>query len=220
MPTAVSTDMSVLDEAVTETPGAAQPARVPSRGREARRSDLRLLLASARVLGRAALGLAVGVALAAFLFLAVGPRVLGYQTSTMLTGSMAPMINSGDVVVSVRTPTSQLKVGDVLTYHIPVGDQRVETHRVIEVTRPGDGTTLVRTRGDANNGLDPWTAVITDNAVYTTAAVVPHLGDAIRFLRQGGVSTALMYAAAAAFVAVALHSIWRREARPARTESG
>ena len=177
----------------------------------------RLLGPAARLLGRAALGLAVGVALAAFLFLAVGPRVLGYQTSTMLTGSMAPMINPGDVVVSVRTPTTQLKAGDVLTYHIPVGDQRVETHRVIEVTRPGDGATLVRTQGDANNGPDPWTAVITDDAVYTTAAVVPHLGDAIRVLRQGGASTGLMYASVAAFLVVALHAVWGRKTAPAPT---
>ncbi|HKU35347.1 MAG TPA: S26 family signal peptidase, partial [Paenarthrobacter sp.] len=36
----------------------------------------------------------------AFVFLAIGPRLLGYQTSTMLTGSMAPLINPGDVVVT------------------------------------------------------------------------------------------------------------------------
>ena len=198
-----------------ETPGPATPARGPSRGRAERRvmpASVGILGRTAGILGRAVLGLALAAALAAFLFLAVGPRVLGYQTSTMLTGSMAPLINPGDVVVSVRTPTSQLEVGDVLTYHIPVDDRRVETHRVIEVARPGDGTTLVRTQGDANNGPDPWTAVITDDAVYTTVAVVPHLGDAIRFLRQGGASTVLMYTSAAALVAVVLHSIWRRPA--------
>src|SRR6476646_6583750 len=36
-------------------------------------------------------------AAAAFLLLAIGPRVLGYRTATMLTGSMSPGINPGDV---------------------------------------------------------------------------------------------------------------------------
>ena len=37
------------------------------------------------------------VAVAAFAGLAVGPHVFGYRTMTMLTGSMAPKINPGDV---------------------------------------------------------------------------------------------------------------------------
>ncbi|WP_441412993.1 hypothetical protein [Arthrobacter sp. 2MCAF14] len=51
-------------------------------------------------------------AIATLLFLAVGPRILGYQTSTMLAGSMSPLINPGDVVVTVPVPVKDLKVGD------------------------------------------------------------------------------------------------------------
>ena len=51
--------------------------------------------------GRAVLTLTLVIAALLFLFLAVGPRFLNYQTSTMLTGSMSPGINPGDVVVSV-----------------------------------------------------------------------------------------------------------------------
>ena len=51
--------------------------------------------------GRAAVTILLIVAALVFLFLAVGPRFLNYQTSTMLTGSMSPGINPGDVVVSV-----------------------------------------------------------------------------------------------------------------------
>jgi signal peptidase len=150
------------------------------------------------------------VAAAAFLFLAVGPRFLGYQTSTMLTGSMAPLINPGDVVVSTEVPTAQLKVGDIITYRIPVDDHRVETHRVIEVTRTAAGATEIRTKGDANNGADPWTAVVTDNSVYTTSAVIPHLGDAIRALRSPGARSVLVIGAPVLLLAIALPSIWRR----------
>ncbi len=40
-------------------------------------------------------------AAAAFLLLAIGPHVFGYRTATMLTVSMSPGINPGDVVVTV-----------------------------------------------------------------------------------------------------------------------
>lgn len=150
------------------------------------------------------------LAAAAFLFLAVGPRVLGYQTSTMLTGSMSPMINPGDVVVSVPTNVTDLKVGDVITYHIPVEDQRVETHRIIEITRIPEGATSIRTKGDANNGADPWTATLAEDQAYTTAAVIPHLGEAIRALRSPVVGKVLLNGAPAALVVVLLSSIWAR----------
>ncbi|NUP75818.1 MAG: signal peptidase I [Sinomonas sp.] len=163
-----------------------------------------------QTLSRVLLGLILATATAAFLFLAVGPRFLGYQTSTMLTGSMAPLINPGDVVVGVKTPTSALKVGDIITYRIPVDDQRVETHRVATLTRTPGGATVITTKGDANNGADPWTAVITDDTVYTTAAVVPHLGDAIRALRSPEVRSVLLFGAPAILVTMLLVSIWRR----------
>ena len=90
-----------------------------------------------RVAGTVVKGIGVGMLVLAavvFLFLAIGPRIFGYQTSTMLTGSMAPLINPGDVVVTVPTSITDIKVGDVITYHIPVEDQRVETHRITEIT--------------------------------------------------------------------------------------
>ena len=42
----------------------------------------------------------VVVAALAFAVLAVGPHVLDYRTMTMLTGSMSPQIDPGDVVIS------------------------------------------------------------------------------------------------------------------------
>jgi signal peptidase I len=151
------------------------------------------------------------LAVAAFLFLALGPRLLGYQTSTMLTGSMAPLINPGDVVVSVPVDVAELAVGDIITYHIPVEDQRVETHRIVDISTTADGSTTVQTKGDANNGVDPWTATLQGSTVYRHVAIIPHLGALIRTLRQPIVLHVLMYGAPAVLVAGLLASIWRRE---------
>jgi signal peptidase I len=160
----------------------------------------------------------VVVAVAAFLFLAVGPRVFGYQTSTMLTGSMSPLINPGDVVVTVPTPVGDIRVGDIITYHIPVEDQRVETHRITEILTNQDGTRAVRTKGDANEDADPWLATLQGTTVDKHVLTVPYLGQAIRALRQPLILNSLMYGAPAVLVAGLLASIWRKE--PDRAADG
>lgn len=162
-----------------------------------------------RILVRVVTAALMAVAVTAFLFLAVGPRFLGYQTSTMLTGSMAPLINPGDVVVSVPTPVSSLKTGDIITYKIPVEDQRVETHRIVELKRNSNGTT-VRTKGDANNGADPWQATIQGDTVDVHAATVPYLGTVIRSLREPAALIVLTYVAPGILVLMLLARIWRK----------
>ncbi|WP_461186765.1 signal peptidase I [Arthrobacter sp. Z4-13] len=154
---------------------------------------------------------------AAFLALAIGPRLLGYQTSTMLTGSMAPLINPGDVVVTKPVPVGEIAVGDIITYSIRVEDHRIETHRITELIANPDGTTAVRTKGDANNGADPWTATIDGAKVDRHMATVPYVGSAIRALRQPIVLNVLMYGAPAVLVVSMLANIWRK--RPETEES-
>jgi signal peptidase len=168
-----------------------------------------------RVLGALLNGagtLLVIAAIMAFLFLAVGPRFLGYQTATMLTGSMAPSIVPGDVVVTTEQPVAAVEVGDVISYHIPVEDHRVETHRVVEVITNPDGTTAVRTKGDANEAADPWVATLDGDHVYQQAFVIPVIGEAIRALRTPIVSDALVYGAPAVLVIGLLTMIWSRPA--------
>lgn len=153
----------------------------------------------------------LAVAALVFLFLAIGPRVLGYQTSTMLTGSMAPLINPGDVVVTVPTPITDVKVGDIITYHIPVEDQRVETHRITEMTTTADGGVAVQTKGDANNGIDPWIATLQGKTVDKQIATIPYVGNAIRALREPLVMNILMYGAPGILVLGMLASIWSKD---------
>jgi signal peptidase len=160
------------------------------------------------------------LAAVAFLALAIGPRILGYQTSTMLTGSMSPLINPGDIVVTQPVSATEIHVGDIITYHIPVEDQRVETHRVTEVITNPDGTIAVRTKGDANNGADPWTATITGSTVDRHALTVPYVGTAIRALREPLVLNILMYGAPAVLVIGMLASIWGKSPDEKAKETG
>jgi signal peptidase len=174
-----------------------------------------------RVAGKAAKGIGVGMLVLAalvFVLLAIGPRILGYQTSTMLTGSMAPLINPGDVVVTVPTPITDIKVGDIITYHIPVEDQRVETHRITEITTTADGGIAVQTKGDANNGIDPWIATLQNTTVDKQIATIPGVGNAIRTLREPIVMNTLMYGAPAILVIGMLASIWTKDPKKTTPE--
>ncbi|WP_197028966.1 signal peptidase I [Blastococcus sp. URHD0036] len=180
----------------------------PATGRPARRRR-RPVRAILRFTGRWSLRMLVCTAVLSFLGLAVGPHVLDYRTMTMLTGSMAPSIEPGDVVVSTPLSVSDVEVGMVITYHIPIDDHRVVTHRVIEVDRTADGTVSVRTQGDANDAPDPWTAVLTGDTAYQVQAVVPEIGNVITALRNDTLSTLFVQLLPVALGVCMLVSIWR-----------
>lgn len=148
--------------------------------------------------------------LLAFVLVALGPHLFGYRTATMLTGSMEPGIAPGDVVVAVEKPATDVAVGDILSYHIPVDDHRVESHRVIEVIHNSDGSLAIRTKGDNNAGADPWTATLEGDTVWEVRAVIPKLGSAIRTLRSPTVQHGIFWIAFGGLLVVGLSLIWGR----------
>ncbi|GAA3824783.1 hypothetical protein KACC15558_03380 [Brevibacterium ammoniilyticum] len=81
----------------------------------------------------------------------VVPRVMNGAALTVLTGSMEPTYEPGDIVVSV--PQDSYNIGDPVTFQPRSGDPMLITHRVVAVTDTPDGRTYV-TRGDANGNDD------------------------------------------------------------------
>ena len=146
------------------------------------------------------------------LLMTAGPRLLHYRTATMLTGSMAPGIKPGDVVVDTPESAAQIRVGQIITYHIPVQDHRVESHRVVWVGHGSDGAVLIRTRGDANNTDDPWTARIDSAQVWRVRMVLPGMGSVIRMLRQPVTHLLLTAVVPVLLVVWLLFAIWGRDA--------
>ena len=156
----------------------------------------------------------IGLAVLTFALLAVGPHLLGYRTMTMLTGSMAPEIDPGDVTIVTPIAVSEVTEGMVITYHRPIEDHSLVTHRVISVDTAPDGTVSVQTKGDANAAADPWTATLEGDTAYQVRGVIPALGHVIQALRAPVVTQALLYGAPALLVGWLLLTIWR----PARDE--
>jgi signal peptidase I len=134
----------------------------------------------------------LGLAVLTFALLAIGPHVFGYRTMTMLTGSMAPEINPGDVTIVTPIAISEVTEGMVITYHRPIEDHSLVTHRVISVETAPDGSVSVQTKGDANAAADPWTATLAGDTAYQVRGVVPGLGHVIQALRAPVVTQALL----------------------------
>lgn len=75
------------------------------------------------------------------------PNVFGYKTFVIISGSMEPNLNIGDIAVVKSVDKEELKVEDVISYR---EGNAIVTHRITEITEDG----LYKTKGDANNAED------------------------------------------------------------------
>jgi signal peptidase len=156
-----------------------------------------------RIVANVALALVVLATLA----LAIGPRTGAYRTITILSGSMVPTYAPGDVIVSTPIHASDVRVGDVITFHAPIAGSPIVSHRVVQVVH-GGAHPVLRTKGDANPSADPWTARVTEPIVWRQRGVIPHLGSVIHALRAPALGHGLLYGSLACFLLVGLHAVW------------
>ncbi|MBR5471285.1 MAG: signal peptidase I [Oscillibacter sp.] len=82
------------------------------------------------------------------------PDVGGYFPLIVLTDSMYPEIESGDLIICHTVEPEEVAVGDVISFFDPAGNgTSIVTHRVVEIVDEG-GALMFRTRGDNNNTDD------------------------------------------------------------------
>lgn len=115
-------------------------------------------------------GLATVALVAAASFL-VAFRVVGYSSAIVMSGSMAPSVPMGALVIVEPTFAADVRVGDVVTYALP---DRLVTHRIAAITHDDWGIALV-TKGDANDAADPL-PIRAGGALGTVRAVIPGAG--------------------------------------------
>jgi signal peptidase I len=115
----------------------------------------------------------------------------GYQVASgqwhatpVLSGSMRPGLQPGDVVVTQRVPISDLHVRDVVVFHPPNEGDRLTVHRIVKLTVKG-GTTSITTWGDANPIADPVVSSLSGTTAYRVTRVVPLLGYPAIWLQNG-----------------------------------
>jgi len=104
--------------------------------------------------------------------------VFSYSPKVILTGSMVPVINIGDVVIVHKIPGSEAGLGDIILF--PMGDVKV-THRVVDVQQDTRGL-FFQTKGDANSQPDQ-NLVSEKNVQGKVVMIVPKIGLLNMFLR-------------------------------------
>lgn len=132
------------------------------------------------LLGTTASALLLGVVVAGAVVLVAVPMVAGARPLVVLSGSMSPTYEVGDVVVVRPVDPSTLQVGDVVTYQSRPGHPDLTTHRVAGVVLEGESRAYV-TRGDANGADDP-RPVIAEQVRGTVWYSVPLVGRVTMWL--------------------------------------
>lgn len=92
--------------------------------------------------------------------------------NAILTGSMAPKILPGDIVIVKKTSPERLKSGDIIQFKLE--NVRVN-HRVVDLGTDAGGRQFFITKGDANENIDlepVYPEQVTGKIVY----VIPKLG--------------------------------------------
>ena len=80
-----------------------------------------------------------------------------YRIFTVVTGSMEPKYNIGDVLIAKEKDPSEIKVGDAISY-LAMRDEirgNVVTHQVVSITQDENGKYLFHSKGLVNLVEDP-----------------------------------------------------------------
>ncbi|SDF99575.1 signal peptidase I [Blastococcus aurantiacus] len=127
------------------------------------------------------------------------PALAGWETSVVMSGSMAPALQAGDVVVVRPVDAEDLAVGTILLVDDPDAPGMLRLHRLEQVEAGG-----LRLRGDANAEAD--VALVAPSAVHGAGVwSAPRLGLPALWLAEGRtVPLALTGAGLAALLALAL----------------
>ncbi len=102
------------------------------------------------------------------------PSFFGIKTYVIVSGSMEPNINIGDIVIAKNIEDKEdIKVGDVISFR---KGQGIITHRITNIQYDENQTIKITTKGDNNNTEDS-EEVSYDDIEGRVIKVIPKLGN-------------------------------------------
>ncbi len=107
------------------------------------------------------------------------PSFLGYKPFIVLSNSMLPTIQIGDLVLDKTVDTDTLAVGDIISFR--EGPTTVITHRIVAINESG-GTRQFTTKGD-NNNVDDSNSVIQTDVEGKLISSIHNVGNAALFMQ-------------------------------------
>lgn len=110
------------------------------------------------------------------------PSLGGYFPMIVLTDSMHPEIQSGDLILCRTIEAEDVKGNDVITFYDPMGNgTTVVTHRVLEI-HSQDGALTFITKGD-NNNVEDQVPVEADDVIGIYLSRIPGAGNVAMFMQ-------------------------------------
>lgn len=108
------------------------------------------------------------------------PQILGAsETYVMVSGSMAPEIDTGSVVFVEKKSIEEVDKGDIVSFYEPGENSSVVTHRVVEQSENS-----LKTKGDANPGPDPF-EVSEEHLIGKKTFSIPLFGHLLLIIGSG-----------------------------------
>jgi len=120
------------------------------------------------------------VLIALLLIVSVLPITGNYKIMTVISGSMAPEIKMGSVVIV--KPVDEYKIGDVITFGPYSRTKAPTSHRIYDIKVEG-GEAVYITKGDANNAPDA-REISKRDVLGKVLFSVPYVGFAVDFAKK------------------------------------
>lgn len=112
------------------------------------------------------------------------PEIGGIIPMIVLTDSMYPQIQSGDLILCHTENAENIREGDIITFFDPADNgSSVVTHRVRKITKDKNGNLAWVTKGDANNTEDQ-DVVPAENLVGVYQHRFAKLGNTAMFIQS------------------------------------
>lgn len=111
------------------------------------------------------------------------PNIAGTFPMVVLTDSMYPEFQAGDLIFCHTKSASDVRPGDVIAFFDPAGNGKsIITHRVESITTDENGSLAWVTKGDANNVKDN-AVVPAKNLAGVYRRRIQGLGNAVVFMQ-------------------------------------
>ena len=132
------------------------------------------------------------------------PGVFGVRPAVVLSGSMEPVIQTGDLIFLHDIDAAELKEGDVICY---LSSGKAVTHRIVSITQDGGGQRRFITQGDANNTEDRLAVAPEQIQGIWQGGRIGGMGDFILFMQT---TTGMICFIICPLLVFLLWDIWRR----------
>lgn len=110
------------------------------------------------------------------------PTLAGNKLYIVLSGSMEPVFSAGSVIGVKDIVPQNVKIGDIITFRDPEDQNRIITHRVMEIKNEQGQLSFI-TKGDANDGKDA-APIPAGNVIGQATFWVPYLGYLVDFAKS------------------------------------